>query len=100
QEFEIVAKITPYYPEKLLPRVLKLAESIDSNSKVWAIIELLTHFPENQRLKQLCLDSISLINDLDDQVIGLTRIAKAIPDSDDILLSALEKVDNIEEELE
>ncbi|MFM6279213.1 MAG: hypothetical protein ACKN9K_12830, partial [Dolichospermum sp.] len=100
QEFEIVAKITPYYPEKLLPRVLKLAESIDSNSKVWAIIELLTHFLENQRLKQLCLDSISLINDLDDQVIGLTRIAKAIPDSDDILLSALEKVDNIEEELE
>ncbi|MFM6078966.1 MAG: hypothetical protein ACKPCI_10715, partial [Dolichospermum sp.] len=46
------------------------------------------------------MDSISLINDLDDQVIGLTRIAKAIPDSDDILLSALEKVDNIEEELE
>ncbi|MFM9157161.1 MAG: hypothetical protein ACKOPK_04395, partial [Dolichospermum sp.] len=30
----------------------------------------------------------------------MTRIAKAIPDSDDILLSALEKVDNIEEELE
>jgi hypothetical protein len=100
QEFEILAKITPYYPEKLLLRVLKLAESIDSNSKVWAIIELLTYFPENQRLKQLCLDSISLINDLDNQVIGLTRIAKAIPDSDDILLSALEKVDNIEEESE
>jgi len=100
QEFEILARITPYYPEKLLPKVLKLAESIDSNSKVWAIIELLTHFPENQRLKQLCLDSLSLINDLDDQVEALTRIAKAIPDSDDILLSALEKVDNIEEESE
>ncbi|MBC1197964.1 hypothetical protein H0901_22605 [Microcystis aeruginosa BLCCF158] len=100
QEFEIVAKITPYYPEKLLPRVLKLAESIDSDSKVWAIIDLLNHFPENQRLKQLCLDSLSLINDLDDQVGALTRIAKAIPDSDDILLLALEKVDNIEEELE
>jgi hypothetical protein len=100
QEFEILARITPYYPEKLLPKVLKLAESIDSNSKVWAIIELLTHFPENQRLKQLCLDSLSLINDLDDQVGALTRIAKAIPDSDDILLSALEKVDNIEEESE
>jgi len=100
QEFEILARITPYYPEKLLPKVLKLAESIDSNSKVWAIIELLTHFPENQRLKQLCLDSLSLINDLDDQVIALTRIAKAIPDSDDILLFALEKVNDIEEESE
>jgi hypothetical protein len=100
QEFEILARITPYYPEKLLPKVLKLAESIDSNSKVWAIIELLTHFPENQRLKQLCLDSLSLINDLDDQVEALTRIAKAIPDSDDILLFALEKVNDIEEESE
>ncbi len=100
QEFEILAKITPYYPEKLLSKVLKLAESIDSDSKVWAIIELLTHFPENQRLKQLCLDNLSLINDLDDQVGALTRIAKAIPDSDDILLSALEKVNNIEEESE
>ncbi|MFM6477461.1 MAG: hypothetical protein ACKPGH_28850, partial [Dolichospermum sp.] len=58
QEFEILAKITPYYPEKLLSKVLKLAESIDSDSKVWAIIELLTHFPENQRLKQLCLDNL------------------------------------------
>lgn len=100
QELEILAKITPYYPDKLLPNLLKLAESIDSNSKVWAIIELLNYFPENQRLKQLCLDSLSLINDLDDQVGALTRIAKAIPDSDDILLSALEKVNNIEEESE
>lgn len=100
QEFEILAKITPYYPEKLLPRVLKLAESIDSDSKVWAIIELLTHFPENQRLKQLCLDNLSLINDLDYQVDALTSMAKAIPDSDDILLLALEKVNDIKEELE
>lgn len=100
QEFEILAKITPYYPEKLLSKVLKLAESIDSDSKVWAIIELLTHFPENQRLKQLCLDNLSLINDLDYQVDALTSMAKAIPDSDDILLLALEKVNDIKEELE
>ncbi|MTJ47764.1 hypothetical protein [Dolichospermum sp. UHCC 0259] len=100
QEFKILAKITPYYPEKLLSKVLKLAESIDSDSKVWAIIELLTHFPENQRLKQLCLDNLSLINDLDYQVDALTSMAKAIPDSDDILLLALEKVNDIKEELE
>ncbi|MDB9386781.1 hypothetical protein [Microcystis aeruginosa] len=100
QELEILAKITPYYPDKLLPNVLKLAESIDSDSKVWAIIELLTHFPENQRLKQLCLDNLSLINDLDYQVDALTSMAKTIPDSDDILLSALEKVNDIKEELE
>ncbi|MFM6607955.1 MAG: hypothetical protein ACKPJQ_00645, partial [Dolichospermum sp.] len=100
QEFEILAKITPYYPEKLLSKVLKLAESIDSDSKVWAIIELLTHFPENQRLKQLCLDNLSLINDLDYQVEALTSMAKVIADSDDILLLALEKVNNIEEESE
>jgi hypothetical protein len=100
QELEVLAKITPYYPEKLLSKVLKLAESIDSDSKVWAIIELLTHFPENQRLKQLCLDNLSLINDLDYQVDALTSMAKAIPDSDDILLLALEKVNDIEEELE
>ncbi|MFM6082790.1 MAG: hypothetical protein ACKPCI_30465, partial [Dolichospermum sp.] len=97
QNLEILAKITPYYPEELLPKVLKLAESIDSDSEVWAIIELLNYFPENQRLKQLCLDSLSLINDLDYQVEALTSMAKVIADSDDILLLALEKVNNIEE---
>jgi hypothetical protein len=100
QNLEILAKITPYYPEELLPKVLKLGESIDSDSEVWAIIELLNHFPENQRLKQLCLDNLFLINDLDYQVEALTSMAKVIPDSDDILLLALEKVNDIEEESE
>ncbi|MFM6023716.1 MAG: hypothetical protein ACKPER_12435, partial [Dolichospermum sp.] len=93
-------KIPANYPEELLPKVLKLAESIDSDSEVWAIIELLNYFPENQRLKQLCLDSLSLINDLDYQVEALTSMAKVIADSDDILLLALEKVNDIKEELE
>jgi hypothetical protein len=99
KQLEVLASITPHYPE-LLPDVLKLAESIDDYSRVWVIIQLLSHFPGNSQLLRLSLDSISSLNDLNEEVEALTKIAKVLPDSDNILLLALEKTRDIQDDSE